>query len=154
MMQFRTMYDDFERVPSAAGNAEQIEYGPVIGDDGVLSLEPIDVTDTRAWIDSYRESCDLNVILARYANGDASALCATQGTYFDAVGLPKTYADMLNTVMTAEREFLKLPLSVRERFDNSFQRWLSLMDNPVEFNRLMGVEPEKPAPAESEVEDA
>ena len=152
-MKFRTMYDDFERVPSASGNAEEIEYAPVIGEDGVLSLDVIGKTDIRAMIDSYRESCDLNVILARYANGDASALAVTQGSYFDAVGMPKTYAEMLNTVMTAENEFLKLPLNVRERFDNSFQRWLSLMDNPVEFNRLMGVEPEKPAPAESEAAD-
>lgn len=149
MMQFRTMYDDFERVPSCPGDCEEIEYAPVIGDDGVLSLDPVGKTDIRALIDSYRESCDLNVILSRYANGDASALSATQGSYFDAVGMPRTYAEMLNTVMTAEREFLRLPLNVRERFDNSFHKWLSLMDNPVEFNRLMGVEPEKPASAES-----
>lgn len=152
-MNFRTMYDDFERVPSSAGNAEEIEYAPVIGEDGILSLEAIGKTDIRAMIDSYRESCDINVILARYQNGDVSALSATQGTYFDAVDMPKTYAEMLNTVMTAEREFLKLPLNIRERFDNNFQKWLSLMDNPVEFNRLMGVEPEKPVSAESESAD-
>ena len=142
MMKFRTMYDDFERVPSCPGNAEEIEYAPVIGDDGILSLEPVGTIDLRAQIDSHRESCDLNVILARYQNGDVSALCAKQGTYFDAIGMPCTYAEMLNTINTAETEFLKLPLDVRERFDNSFQRWLSLMDNPVEFNRLMGVESE------------
>ena len=139
MMNFRTMYDDFERVPSVAGNAEEIEYVPVISDDGILSLEPAGSIDLRKQIDSYRESCDLNVILSRYANGDASALSATQGYYFDAVDMPRTYAEMLNTINTAEIEFLKLPPNIRERFDNSFQRWLSLMDNPVEFNRLMGV---------------
>lgn len=153
-MQFRTMYDDFERVPSAAGNAEEIEYSPVIGDDGVLSIEPTGKIDLRSLIDSYRESCDLNVILARYANGDASALSAVQGSYFDAIGMPKTYAEMLNTINTAESEFMKLPLNVRERFDNSFHRWLSLMDNPVEFNRLMGVEPEKPVSPETGEADA
>lgn len=149
MMKFRTMYDDFERVPSASGNAEEIEYAPVIGDDGILSLEAVGTVDLRAEIDSYRESCDLNVILARYLNGDVSALSAKQGSYFDAVGMPRTYAEMLNTINTAESEFMKLPLDVRERFDNSFHRWLSLMDNPVEFNRLMGVEPEKPVSSES-----
>lgn len=148
MIKFRTMYDDFDRVPSVAGNTEETEYAPVIGDDGVLSLESIGNVDIRAMIDSYRESCDLNVILARYANGDVSALSASQGSYFDAVNMPKTYAEMLNTVMTAENEFLKLPLNVRERFDNSFQKWLSLMDNPVEFNRLMGFEPENSVPPE------
>lgn len=152
-MNFRTMYDDFERVPSASGNPEEIEFAPVIGDDGLLSIEPVGTVDLRAQIDSYRESCDLNVILARYANGDASALSVTQGSYFDAVGMPRTYAEMLNTINSAEREFLKLPLDVRERFDNSFHRWLSLMDNPVEFNRLMAVEPVESASAESEAAD-
>lgn len=149
MMQFRTMYDDFERVPSPAGNPEVTEYAPLIGEDGVLSLQPVGTIDVRAQIDSFRESCDLNVILSRYLNGDASALSATQGYYFDAVDMPKTYAEMLNTVITAENEFLKLPLNIRERFDNSFQKWLSLMDNPVEFNRLMGVELENPVTPET-----
>ena len=153
MMQFRTMYDDFERVPSSSGNSEEIEYAPVFGDDGILSLEPVGVIDIRVEIDSYRESCDLNVILSRYANGDASALSATQGSYFDAVDMPRTYAEMLNIINTAESEFMKLPLNVRERFDNSFHRWLSLMDNPVEFNRIMGIELDKSEPAESEVAD-
>lgn len=152
-MQFRTMYDDFERVPTAAGNPEEIEYAPVIGEDGVLSLEPVGTIDLRSQIDSYRESCDLNVLLSRYANGDASALSATQGNYFDAVGMPRTYAEMLNTVISAENQFMKLPLNVRERFDNSFHRWLSLMDNPVEFNRLMGIEPLESVPDESESDD-
>lgn len=148
MMKFRTMYDDFDRVPSNPGNAEEIEYSPVIGDDGVLSLEAVGKIDVRAEIDSYRESCDLNVIISRFNNGDVDVLSRTQGSYFDAVDLPHTFADMLNTINTAETEFLKLPLAVRERFDNSFHRWLSLMDNPVEFNRLMGsvsAEPAEPA---------
>lgn len=159
-MDFRTMYDDFDRFPSNPGNAEEIEYAPLIGDDGVLSLEAVGTIDVRAQIDSYRETCDLNVILSRFNNGDVDVLCRTQGSYFDAVDLPHTYAEMLNTINTAEMEFFKLPLSVRERFDNSFHRWLSLMDNPVEFNRLMGSDAseaaeaaESPEPVSKEAKD-
>lgn len=145
MMNFRTMYDDFDRVPSNPGNAEEIEYAPSIGEDGLLSLEAVGTIDLRSQIDSYRDSCDLNVIISRFNNGDVDVLSRAQGSYFDAVGLPHTYAEMLNTINTAETEFFKLPLSVRELFDNSFYRWLSLMDNPVEFNRLMGSDPADPA---------
>lgn len=152
MMNFRTMYDDFERVPSCPGDAEEIEYTPVVNENGSLSFEPTGVINIREYIDSFRESCDLNVILSRFENGDTSVLSRTQGGYFDAVGMPTTYAEMLNTVMTAESEFMKLPLSVRERFDNSFHKWLSLMDNPVEFNRLMSLD-KKSASAESEAKD-
>lgn len=153
MMNFRTMYDDFERVPSNPGSPEEPEYAPVVDESGAISLEVVGTTDVRSFIDSFRESCDLNVILARYANGDVSALSQRQGTFFDATAMPSTYAEMLQTVITAEAEFNKLPLVVRERFDNSFQKWLSLMDNPVEFNRLMGVEFDEPAREVSEVSE-
>lgn len=138
-MKFRTMYDDFERVFSCSGSSEVPEYAPVFDESGVISLEKVGVLDLASYIDSFRESCDLNVILSRYANGDTSVLSRRQGSYFDATQLPTSYAEMLQTVITAENEFNKLPLNVRERFDNSFQKWLSLMDRPDEFNRLMSI---------------
>lgn len=140
------MYDPFERTPSNAGSPEEPVYAPVVDEFGSVSLEVVGTTDIRSIIDSFRESCDLNVILARYANGDISALSQRQGTYFDATEMPKSYAEMLQTVITAETEFNKLPLAVRERFDNSFHRWLSLMDRPDEFNRLMSLNDDKPNP--------
>lgn len=146
MMNFRTMYDSFERTPSNPGSPEEPEYAPVVDEFGAVSLEVVGTTDVRSFIDSFRESCDLNVILARYANGDASALCQRQGTFFDATEMPSSYAEMLQTVITAETEFKKLPLAVRERFDNSFHKWLSLMDRPDEFNRLMSLNDDKPDP--------
>lgn len=145
-MKFRTMYDDFERTPSNPGSPEEPVYAPVLDEFGLVSLEVVGTTDIRSTIDSFRESCDLNVILARYANGDMSALSQSQGSYFDATEMPKSYAEMLQTVITAETEFNKLPLVVRERFDNSFHKWLSLMDRPDEFNRLMSMIDNKPVP--------
>lgn len=144
MMNFRTMYDDFERVPSCAGSPEVPEYAPVIDESGLVSLEQVGIVNLASYIDSFRESCDLNVILSRYANGDTSVLSRTQGSYFDATEMPSSYAEMLQTVITAETEFNKLPLDVRERFDNSFHKWLSLMDRPDEFNRLMSFNGDKP----------
>lgn len=131
------MYDSFDRIPTPAGSSEEPVYAPVVDEFGAVSLEVVGTTDIRSTIDSFRESCDLNVILSRYANGDVSVLSQRQGTYFDATEMPTSYAEMLHTVITAESEFKKLPLVVRERFDNSFHKWLSLMDNPDEFNRLM-----------------
>lgn len=146
MMKFRTMYDDFERIYSNPGSPEEPIYSPVVDDNGCISLEVVGTMDIASYIDSFRESCDLNVILSRYANGDVTALSQRQGTFFDATGMPSTYAEMLQTVITAETEFNKLPLAVRERFDNSFHKWLSLMDRPDEFNRLMSLNDDKPDP--------
>ncbi len=79
-------------------------------------------------IQSHAESCDINVLMKRYANGDASALSKVQGTYFDATGMPKTYAEMLNTLISAENQFNALPLEERAKFDHSFEKWLTALD--------------------------
>lgn len=79
-------------------------------------------------IQSHAESCDINILMKRYANGDASALSKVQGTYFDATGMPKTYAEMLNTLISAENQFNSLPLEERARFDHSFEKWLAALD--------------------------
>lgn len=79
-------------------------------------------------IQSHAESCDINVLMKRYANGDASALSKVQGTYFDVTGMPKTYAEMLNTLISAENQFNALPLEERAKFDHSFEKWLAALD--------------------------
>ena len=79
MMNFRTMYDDFERTYSNPGSPEEPVYAPVVDDNGCISLEVVGTMDIASYIDSFRESCDLNVILARYANGDASFIRLMNG---------------------------------------------------------------------------
>lgn len=109
-------------------------------------------------IQSHAESCDINVLMKRYQNGDAAALSKVQGTYFDATGMPKTYAEMLNTIIAAESQFNSLPLDERSKFDFSFEKWLAALDlalsvpnNEVEQQAARDTEPVSPAtpPAES-----
>lgn len=150
MMEFRTMYDPHDRVFALAGNPEVPIYSPSVDNDGHIVLEPVGVKNLPDYIDSFRESCDINVLISRFNAGDVSALSRTQGAYFDATQLPHTYAEMLNTVINAEKTFNSLPLVVREKFDNSYVKWLSLMDDAEQFAVLMGVSCETP---ESEVKD-
>ncbi|ALS03501.1 VP3 [Gokushovirus WZ-2015a] len=79
-------------------------------------------------IQSHAESCDINVLMKKYQNGDPTALSKVQGTYFDATGMPKTYAEMLNTLIDAENQFNALPLDERAKFDHSFEKWLAALD--------------------------
>lgn len=79
-------------------------------------------------IQSHAESCDINVLMKKYQNGDPTALSKVQGTYFDATGMPKTYAEMLNTLIDAENQFNALPLDERAKFDYSFEKWLAALD--------------------------
>lgn len=53
--------------------------------------------------------------------------------------MPKTYAEVLNAVIVGEETFARLPIEVKQRFDNSFAVWLSSMDKP-DFASRMGVD--------------
>ena len=148
-MEFRTMYDDFDTIFANPGCADVPIYSPSVDNDGHIILEEIGVKNLPDYIDSFRDSCDINNLVARFNAGDVSALSRAQGAFFDATQLPHTYAEMLNTVINAEQTFNALPLEVREKFDNSYVKWLSMMDDAEQFALLMGVSKDAPAePAE------
>ena len=144
-MRFRNMYDtDFKREFTSPGEEEALIYSPSIDNEGRVNLEVTGKRNIPEFIDSFRESCDINNIVARFNAGDVSALSRSQGAFFDATQLPHSYAEMLNTVINAERTFNQLPLEVRERFENSYVKWISMMDDAEQFALLMGVSDETP----------
>ena len=150
-MDFRTMYDAHETIFAEPGCEDVPIYSPSVDNEGHIILDEVGVKNLPEYIDSFRESCDINNLVARFNAGDVSALSRVQGAYFDATQLPKTYAEMLNTVFNAEKTFNSLPLDVREKFDNSYVKWLSMMDDAEQFALLMGVS--KDAPADEGGED-
>lgn len=124
-MQFRTLYSDRERVISVPGDAVKIEYSPVFDEDGVWHLEESGKSDWYSYIQSHKDSCDINLILQRYANGDIDALNKRQGLFMDVTEFPKTYAEMLNIVINGEKEFESLPIDVKAKFNHSFSEFVA-----------------------------
>lgn len=139
-MRFRNMYDtDFKREFTCSGEVEAPIYSPSVDNEGRITLEVTGTRNISEFINSFRDSCDINNIVARFNAGDASVLSRSQGAFFDATQLPHTYAEMLNTVINAEQTFNQLPLEVRERFENSYVKWISMMDDAEKFAVMMGV---------------
>lgn len=131
MRKFDTQYDKRSRIATNPGRREADLFEPEFDENGHYELRKVGKVDTYSEIQSHKDSCDINVIIKRFANGDATALSKAQGTYFDATGMPQTYAEMLNTVIRAENHFNALPLEEREKFGCSFERWLSEFDRVV-----------------------
>lgn len=144
MIDFPTMYDPRDPVYADPGSADVPIYSPSVDNDGHIVLEEIGIKNLPEFIDSFRESCDINNLVARFNAGDVTALSRAQGAFFDATQLPHTYAEMLNTVINAEKTFNSLPLEIREKFDNSYVKWLSMMDDADQFALMMGVSRETP----------
>lgn len=137
MPKFRTQYDPHGPVYQEPGNPIKVVYSPRYDERGVLDLVATGQEDLYSYIQSHKESTDIHVLLDRFVNGEQDVLQRMQGFYGDVTSMPKTYAEVLNAVISGEEAFSRLPVEVKQRFDNSFAVWLAAMDKP-DFAHRMG----------------
>lgn len=140
---FKSMYDKHDRVYANAGSRERVLYKPVVNEDGVLDLVADGVENIYDYIQSHKESCDVNCLLRRFAAGETDVLSRVQGVYMDVTQMPRTYAELLQTVIDGERYFDTLPVDVRAKFNHSFREWMAAMDNMPAWLSAMGYEQPK-----------
>ena len=93
--------------------------------DGIKQLVPCGETNTQDMIQSYAEECDINVIVSKFLNGDDSVLHKTVGQFGDFRDCPTTYAEMFDRVLACEKIFNTMPVDIREKFDNSYEKFWS-----------------------------
>lgn len=114
------------RFNCSSGSNIHTLYSSYYDERGVLRLEKVGEEDTDQAIESYRQSTELSTIIARFLNGDESALNVKPGFYADLTQAPATMRDALHIVMAAEDAFLALPLDVRNQFGNDWQKWIAV----------------------------
>ncbi|ALS03457.1 VP3 [Gokushovirus WZ-2015a] len=145
-MVFQTQYRDPVRVQTNPGNPVMKTYAGSYDENGRLVLQVSGEINLYDEIQSHAESCDIHAIMERYKNGDVSALSRAQGFFGDVLDFPKTYAEALNHMNEMERQFMNLPVEIREKFGNSFPEFLASSDDP-DFLERLGIKPqEEPAP--------
>lgn len=151
---FRTQYDRIE-VISEHGDRFEETYTPVLSDTGVLELEADGMRDIYAYIQSFADSCDLNLIVARYAQGDLSAaqkLNYRQGMYGDFTEMPKTFAEMQQRIIDAENLFMSLPLETRAQYNHSAAEFVADIGSE-KWKKAMGIEIDSSVKASEPVKD-
>jgi hypothetical protein len=148
-MEFKTQYDARDRVFTDPGSPEHITYAGHYDEKGRVVLEESGRENLYDYIQSYAESCDIHVLMKRYANGDVDALSQKQGFYGDFLDFPKTYAEALNHMNEMERQFMALPVETREKFGNSFTEFLAASGEADFLDKLgiKAVEPKEVTPA-------
>lgn len=130
---FRTPHEaiaDHPRVFIEPGDPEKVLYSPSFDSNGHMELKEVGKESLYQFIQSHKESCDINVILARFSAGDTTALAKRQMFYADLTEFPTTYADVVNTMHGAEDYFTHLPVEVRAKFGHDFNKFLASLDNP------------------------
>lgn len=101
-----------------------------ITDSGEIVLVSDGIINTDEIIESYAPETELENIITRVLAGELDLLDQKKGVYFDSIGLPKTYAEVLQSVIDGQNMFNALPADIRERFGNDFNVWFAQMDNP------------------------
>lgn len=141
-MSWSTQYRAPVRMLSNPGNPIQKTYAGSYDENGRLVLQESGELNLYDLIQSHAESCDIHVIMERYQNGDVDALSKAQGFFGDVLDFPKTYAEALNHMNEMERQFMTLPLEIREKFGNSFPEFLASSDDP-DFLDKLGIKPKE-----------
>lgn len=124
---------------SCPGSRIHVLFSSSIEPDGSFVLVKTGEEDIQDLIDSYRSSCDMTYILKQLALGNTAVLSQKEPMYGDFTEMPKSYAEALQVVMDAEQKFSKLPLDVRNAFDNDFKKWFASSGSEDWFKKMDSV---------------
>lgn len=141
----------FNRFFSSAGERIKQNYTASRLSDGIIRLIPSDTIDLQEYIDSFAESCSIEHILALCAAGDTSVLSRAQGAYLDTTELPKTFREMLDVVIDGRSKFDSLPVDIKKKFDNDFERWFSEAGSESWISNMGFIQPDNNENKGSEV---
>lgn len=131
--------NDRIRKNTNSGKRNKIKYSSKIDKFGRLTIERSGVDDLSAYINSFRDSVNLNVLLQKFVNGDESALNKTQGVYMDVSKFPTSYAEVLNIVNDGINVFNGLPMEIKNKFNNNAYEFITKLDTD-EYYDALGIE--------------
>ena len=122
---FASMYNRTETIEAPTGTEFDKTYTMFIDENGHKNLKCTGETNRYAKIQTYKEECLIENILAR-ATLDPSVLNARKGLFFDATSLQKmTLAEAQNAILAINQEFTQLSAEERAKFDNSIEKYVA-----------------------------
>lgn len=110
---------------SASGSPIRMERAPKLDKYGNMVVVDKGPIDYAAYINSWRDDCDINILMARFTSGDKDALIQRVGAYMDVSKLPDNFNEMMNLTMSAQSVFDSLPTAAKEAFGNNVNNFLS-----------------------------
>lgn len=114
-----------EFVSQPGSGIKQLYRGVLDKDTGIITLVENGKKNLYAEIQSYKDMCDINKIVSRYVNGEIDILNQVQGVYGDFSASPSSLADALQQAYDSEQQFNRLPVEIKQKFDNNWRVWLN-----------------------------
>ena len=103
-MKFRTQYERKEVFTDPGSPIRKIRAAEY---DKQKNIEVVDKgeEDLYAYINSFADSVDIHVLLARFMNGDKESLLQRAGAYIDVSSVPTNINDFIDLAKNAESVF-------------------------------------------------
>lgn len=114
---------------SNPGQAEQEVYHGELLPDNSIKLVFDGYQNIQDFIESFRESTEIENIIRRVNNGELDLLNQRSGVFGDFVGMPNSKSEALNSIISAQRFFESLPDEYRQNFGDSFDQWFNSVGN-------------------------
>lgn len=120
------------------GEKFRIEYSPKVMPDGTIELQESGKIDIDAFINSQRDQTDMAYILKQLSLGNTNVIQKGSPMFGDFTDpdLPKTYAEALQLQIDAAKSFYMLPVDVRAKFENDFNRYFAQAGTDEWFDKL------------------
>lgn len=98
-------------------------------ENGTLCVTTVN-EDPSLTIQSERDNCDINKVLARFKTTGVMTNINTRSPIQGDFSGVSDYQSAVNQVMAAEEAFMALPAALRKRFDNDPGKMLAFVDDP------------------------
>lgn len=107
--------------------------------------------DFQAYIESFKDSTDIEVIIRRINNGELDLLSAQSGTYGDFSNMPTNLQDVYSAGMAARTAYESLSDEQKAEF-NGFEEFAATAGS-LDWIKKLGYDVEPPKVEESEVSE-
>ena len=133
---------------TSSGDTEHIEYAPKVMPDGSIELVVSGKTNIDEYINAQRETTDMAYIITQLGLGNTDVLNQKTPNYGDFTEMPKTFAEALQMKIDAEKAFYELPLDVRNKFENDFNRFFATAGSKEWYEKITPPDIEEKGEAE------
>ena len=114
-----------------SGEEFRITYSAKKLPNGIIRLTESDCINIKDEINSYKDSCDLSILVDRIYRGDTSLLGNPDGMYYgDATRFPQDFRGLLDLVDTGKLLFEELPEEERTKYAD-FADFVMNYETPV-----------------------
>lgn len=119
-MTFISSFDKTERFTMPESNGIEDVYEKRVDKSGAVHFEKTGTRNLYEEIQSYKDDCDINFIIARCVKDGSVSLLADNGrASVDVSMLPDNFLDLYNLSEKLKSEFMSLPVEERALFNQS-----------------------------------